>query len=297
MLEGPVQRSPSQFPLLPIETLHFRGECVGIGTLRCAPDHPLFADSGPVTTHCFAFPRSAVLIAREHHRPLVEDATLVSFYNRSERYRRRAVSRRGDVADWFAIEPAVLIEAVAEFDPAVRDQPGRPFRVPATAIDSPTFLLQRSLVERVQRDPTLDTAYVDERALALLDRVLTQAYGPLRLPREGAGRAREIVELTKEVLARTFTQNLPLTQIARYVDASPFYLCRVFRMRTGTTIHDARNRLRLRRSLEALAETAQDLLSISLGLGYSSHSHFTAAFRREFGMTPSAFRRSIVSAP
>ena len=30
---------------------------------------------------------------------------------------------------------------------------------------------------------------------------------------------------------------------------------------------------------------------VALDLGYSSHSHFTAAFRQAFGIAPSAFRR------
>jgi AraC-like DNA-binding protein len=32
------------------------------------------------------------------------------------------------------------------------------------------------------------------------------------------------------------------------------------------------------------------LTELALDLGYSSHSHFTDAFRREFGVSPAAFR-------
>jgi AraC-like DNA-binding protein len=42
-------------------------------------------------------------------------------------------------------------------------------------------------------------------------------------------------------------------------------------------------------ALEPLADGAGDLTRIALDLGFSSHSHFTAAFRRHFGLTPSAF--------
>jgi AraC-like DNA-binding protein len=48
--------------------------------------------------------------------------------------------------------------------------------------------------------------------------------------------------------------------------------------------------LRLRASLEAIAERSLDLTSVALDHGFSSHSHFTAAFRREWGMTPSDWR-------
>jgi len=36
--------------------------------------------------------------------------------------------------------------------------------------------------------------------------------------------------------------------------------------------------------------SADDLTSLALDLGFSSHSHFTLAFRRAFGCTPSQFR-------
>lgn len=58
----------------------------------------------------------------------------------------------------------------------------------------------------------------------------------------------------------------------------------------GTTIHDYLRRQRLRAALEPLAETSTDLARLALDLGFSSHSHFTGAFRREFGRTPSPAR-------
>jgi AraC-like DNA-binding protein len=75
------------------------------------------------------------------------------------------------------------------------------------------------------------------------------------------------------------------------VGVSVFHLCRVFRSVTGGTIHQHREQLRLRAALPAVMESDDDLLSIGLRLGFSSHSHFTAAFRRRFTITPSALRR------
>ena len=49
--------------------------------------------------------------------------------------------------------------------------------------------------------------------------------------------------------------------------------------------------MRLRTALERAADPGADLTDLALDLGYSSHSHFTAAFRKAFGVTPSAFRR------
>jgi AraC-like DNA-binding protein len=56
-------------------------------------------------------------------------------------------------------------------------------------------------------------------------------------------------------------------------------------------VHHWLLRLRLHTSLERVAEPRSDLTVIALDFGFASHSHFTAAFRRTFGLTPSALRR------
>jgi AraC-like DNA-binding protein len=47
----------------------------------------------------------------------------------------------------------------------------------------------------------------------------------------------------------------------------------------------------LRLALEHLVNGKPDLTMLALDLGFSSHAHFTEAFRTEFACTPSAFRR------
>ena len=50
-------------------------------------------------------------------------------------------------------------------------------------------------------------------------------------------------------------------------------------------------RLRLARALDLLGQY-DDLTGLSLDLGFSSHSHFSAAFRPAYGRSPSEFRRT-----
>jgi AraC-like DNA-binding protein len=51
-------------------------------------------------------------------------------------------------------------------------------------------------------------------------------------------------------------------------------------------------RLRLACALDMLGRR-DDLTRLSLDLGFSSHSHFTAAFRQAYGRTPAEFQRSV----
>jgi AraC-like DNA-binding protein len=77
------------------------------------------------------------------------------------------------------------------------------------------------------------------------------------------------------------------------VDVSPYHLCRVFRECTGVPIHRYRDWLRLRASLEMIADSDVSILAIALDLGYSNEAHFSESFRREFGLRPGAYRRSV----
>jgi AraC-like DNA-binding protein len=49
-------------------------------------------------------------------------------------------------------------------------------------------------------------------------------------------------------------------------------------------------RLRLARALDLLGDY-DDVTDLALALGFSSHSHFSAAFKQVYGQTPSAFRK------
>jgi AraC-like DNA-binding protein len=142
---------------------------------------------------------------------------------------------------------------------------------------------------------------VDEMAFSLLEAVLSAAYKQRGLrattgPNQTERAHIELAESTRLLLSERFERPLTLDGIARSVHSSPYHLSRVFRRRVGHPIHKYLNRLRLRASLERLADGERDLSGLALDLGYSSHSHFSDAFRRECGMPPSQFRSSVTTA-
>jgi AraC-like DNA-binding protein len=67
------------------------------------------------------------------------------------------------------------------------------------------------------------------------------------------------------------------------------YLTQLFQQIEGIPLYRYQLRLRLARALDRLDRT-DDLTALALELGFSSHSHFTAAFRRTYGASPSALR-------
>jgi len=104
------------------------------------------------------------------------------------------------------------------------------------------------------------------------------------------GRQR-LVDRAKLVLASDLARRWRLAEIAAEVRVSPVYLTQVFQQVEGLPLYQYQLRLRLARALDLLAQY-DDLTALSLDLGFSSHSHFTAAFRQLYGRSPSEFRQS-----
>ena len=86
--------------------------------------------------------------------------------------------------------------------------------------------------------------------------------------------------------------NRVLAEIAAAVGVSPVYLTQVFGKVEGMPLYRYQLRLRLARALDLLP-AHDDLALLGFELGFSSHSHFSAAFRRSYGRTPAEFQRAV----
>lgn len=265
---------------------------VRVGRFRCSLSHPRFNDTGPTNAHLVVFPRTAVRITHAGGRPMVADPTRVMLYNRGQEYRRAALSPDGDRCDWFAFEGADVAQAVAHASPKALKDEERPLPVACGPTDARLYWLQRRVFEEAAR-PHPDLLFVEEGALLLLDRAVGAA-----VRAETAGASREVdlaraerVAAVQHVLSTRFEERLTLARLARIAGCSEFHLARIFRARTGLTVHAYLTQLRLRASIERLRPGA-DLSALALDLGFSSHSHFTRAFRLAFGAPPSALRRA-----
>jgi AraC-like DNA-binding protein len=143
----------------------------------------------------------------------------------------------------------------------------------------------RLLHSATARSPT-ERLDAEEMLLAVLRAAFQHDAGHLKRPSAATAR---LLRRTKAVLEARFTERLLLMDIARAVEASPAYLTDLFTRTEGVSLHQYLMQLRLSRALLELPR-ATDLTTLALELGFSSHSHFTLAFRRAFGCTPSDFR-------
>ena len=153
-------------------------------------------------------------------------------------------------------------------------------------------MMRRDLLRRHLAGPVEDSFEIEALALELLHLCI----GALR--REPSSRSAaharraRVVERVKEAVAVAPAHAWSVASLAKTANLSPFHLCHVFRELAGVSVYDYVLRERLAQALRALLDGG-DITAIALEAGFASHSHFTARFKRFFGSTPSALRRSI----
>lgn len=153
---------------------------------------------------------------------------------------------------------------------------------------SPRLQSARARLLSWPRAPAQADPIAAEELVLLLLRMSFDEHRPVPMP---APSTQRLMRRTKAFLEAELAKPLRLTDIGRAVGSSPLYLTQLFRAMEGVPLHQYLTQLRLARALAELPH-ANDLTQLALNVGFSSHSHFTARFRRAFGTTPSAFRRS-----
>jgi AraC-like DNA-binding protein len=145
-----------------------------------------------------------------------------------------------------------------------------------------------ALLRHSLRQNIAEPLEAESLALTLVQRAL----GPRTTHAAGAtAGCQRLVDRVKLVLMSDLARRWTLAEIAAEVRGSPVYLTQVFQQVEGLPLYRYQLRLRLARALDLLAQY-DDLTTLSLDLGFSSHSHFSAAFRQAYGRSPSNFRRS-----
>jgi len=286
--------------LTPVERIFLRTPLLGIGEYKCRPDHPQFSGGGPEACPYIVFSRSSVRLLPNRGPKEVCTPVTVNLLDVGDSYERQAVSADGANCEWIAISPTLLREIAGFVSADLRDRSTSVFRRCVAPISARTFLAQRMFFSAVRASTQLDALAVEEATMALVEAALREAllFDPQHassaggVPRKNGARARELVEAAKAILSRECWSNLSVTEIAARVHCSPAYLSRTFSRLSGLTLHEYQQQIRLRASLDLLAEGRFNGAGIASQLGFASHSHFTDVFHRCFGVTPRAFARS-----
>jgi AraC family transcriptional regulator len=231
------------------------------------------------------FPYRGVYVRHLGRDEAVAEANQVLFFNAGENYRVSHPVAGGDASLSLAICAPLLRELAPRT--FLREGSKLAFRRQRLRIDARTQGLVALLRHNLRRGMA-EPLEAESLALTLIQRAL----GPRTTHVAGASWGRQrLADRVKLVLASDLGRRWTLAAVAAEVRGSPVYLTQVFQQVEGIPLYRYQMRLRLARALDLLAQT-DDLTSVSLDLGFSSHSHFSAAFRRTYGRSPSEFRRS-----
>ena len=107
------------------------------------------------------------------------------------------------------------------------------------------------------------------------------------LERETVRRLAEICRYMEEHL----DESLTISALSRRACLSTTTFKEGFRRLYGLPVHTWLRQRRMERAAELLRDSSLSVLGVAQSVGYGSASQFSAAFRRQYGMTPAMYRK------
>ncbi|HEY1004477.1 MAG TPA: AraC family transcriptional regulator [Streptosporangiaceae bacterium] len=113
------------------------------------------------------------------------------------------------------------------------------------------------------------------------------------VPEPGAGRRPpHWLGQARDLLHDRYGEHLRVTDLADAVGVHPVHLARVFRLHYGTPVGAYLRGLRMTWAAGRLTESDDGIAQIAIQAGFFDQSHFTRTFKRQFGLTPLAYRNA-----
>ncbi|MFL9895004.1 AraC family transcriptional regulator [Paraburkholderia sp. RL17-381-BIF-C] len=162
----------------------------------------------------------------------------------------------------------------------------------------PLVAAMLAALHRAAADPADSRLYVDALLHALAAHLLqhysrgrstlsgSQTGLPAHPERLVPRRIRRVTDYIRANLAG----DLSISELAAQAGLSSFHFARVFRRETGEAPHQFVSRLRLEEAARLLRATDHTVLQIAIAVGFENASHFSVQFKRDYGVTPLAYR-------
>jgi AraC family transcriptional regulator len=235
------------------------------------------------TTH-LVFPYQGIYLRHVGQDQAVADANHVLFFNAGEGYQVSHPITGGDSCLSLSLSDSILRELAPRR--ILNDHAIAGFRHQHQGID-PRAQALVALLRHGLHNGTIEPLEAENLTLILVCRSL----GPRTSHECRATHGnRRLTDRVKVLLASDLCRRWTLAEIAAEIRGSPVYLTQVFRQVEGIPLYRYHLRLRLARALDLIAQY-DDLSALAADLGFSSHSHFSAAFRQAYGRSPTAFKQ------
>ena len=166
--------------------------------------------------------------------------------------------------------------------------------VPRGASDPGVRLLAQEIRRVLRDEDASDPRYVETLAESLLVRAAAVAASPQSAAATHALTPHKLRRLTTFIDAN-LDRPLQVAELAAEVGLSRAHFTRAFQSAVGQTPHRFVLSRRLEEVRVALEATADDLSTLAVRYGFSSHAHMSSAFRAAYGATPSSYRRGLAA--
>jgi AraC-like DNA-binding protein len=103
-----------------------------------------------------------------------------------------------------------------------------------------------------------------------------------------------VIVRAKEYIHKHHTEDISLGQVAKAVNTSTFYFCKMFKKVTGINFTDYLSRLRIEKSKSLLLDRNLRVSEIAFEVGFQSLTHFNRVFKKLLGQSPTEYRAQLL---
>jgi AraC-like DNA-binding protein len=103
-----------------------------------------------------------------------------------------------------------------------------------------------------------------------------------------------VILRAKEYILEHQTENLRLGHVAKAVNTSTFYFCKLFKKATGINFTDYLSRVRIEKSKNLLLNPNLRVSEIAFEVGFQSLTHFNRVFKKILGQSPTEYRAQLL---
>lgn len=106
----------------------------------------------------------------------------------------------------------------------------------------------------------------------------------------------QVITRAKQYIQENQAEDLSLGQVAKAVNTSTFYFCKMFKKVTGINFTAYLSRVRIEKAKNLLLNPNLRISEIAYAVGFQSLTHFNRVFKKVLAQSPTEFRSQLPSA-